>query len=146
MQAPGFSHGVADENKLIETEKKDFIGQYKGETSIKTAEVIDKALGGVLFIDEDYGLSPTHPSDPAHEAIAVLIKAMEDHKGEFIVIFAWYKDEMSVLIQNEVNKILKECYNDSEKILSENKEQVLKLVDYLLEYKEIDEEQFLYQL
>ena len=90
-----FDMGVLHENKLIETEKKDFIGQYKGETSIKTAEVIDKALGGVLFIDEAYGLSPTHPSDPAHEAIAALIKAMEDHKGEFIVIFAGYKDEMS---------------------------------------------------
>ena len=53
---------------------------------------------------------------------------------------------MSVLIQNEINKILKECYNEAEKILSENKEQVLKLVDYLLEHKEINEEQFLSQL
>ena len=52
-------------------------------------------------------------------------------------------NEMSVLVQNEVNKILRECYNEVEKILSENKEQVIKLVDYLLEHKEINEEQFL---
>lgn len=70
----------------------------------------------------------------------------EDYNSDELCQIFDTSSEMSVLIQNEVNKILKECYNDSEKILSENKEQVLKLVDYLLEHKEIDEEQFLSQL
>lgn len=91
-----FDIGVIQENKLIEVERKDLIGQYVGQTAPKTAEVIEKAMGGVLFIDEAYSLASGKGSqhDFGTEAISTLIKAMEDHKGEFVVIFAGYKKEM----------------------------------------------------
>lgn len=90
-----FDLGIVKENKLIEVERKDLVAEYIGQTAIKTDEIIRKAMGGVLFIDEAYTLSPKDDDrDFGAEAIATLIKAMEDHKGEFAVIFAGYKDEM----------------------------------------------------
>ena len=98
-----FDLGVIKENKLVEVEKKDLIAQYIGQTAPKTAEVIDKAMGGVLFIDEAYSLTDGNKNDAnvfGLEAIATLIKAMEDHKGEFVVIFAGYKDEMKIFVES----------------------------------------------
>lgn len=87
--------GVLKENKLIEVDRKDLIAEYIGQTAPKTNEVINKAMGGVLFIDEAYALSPKDGlRDFGQEAIATLVKAMEDRKGEFVVIFAGYKKEM----------------------------------------------------
>ena len=88
-----FDIGVIYENKLVEVERKDLISEYVGRTAPKTNEVIEKAMGGVLFIDEAYTLAEGKDSF-GKEAIATLIKAMEDHKGEFVVIFAGYRDEM----------------------------------------------------
>ena len=90
-----FDMDIIHENKLIEVDRKDLIGQYIGQTAPKTNEVIDRAMGGVLFIDEAYALVPKDSGkDYGHEAIATLIKAMEDHKDDLIVIFAGYKNEM----------------------------------------------------
>ncbi len=89
-----YNAGIIQENKLIEVERKDLIAEYIGQTAPKTTEVIEKALGGVLFIDEAYSLASGTQNDFGAEAISTLIKAMEDHKGEFIVIFAGYKKEM----------------------------------------------------
>lgn len=94
-----FDMGYIHENKLVEVERKDLIGKYIGETAPKTAEVIEKAMGGVLFIDEAYSLSSNSSNDYGSEAIATLIKAMEDHKGEFVVIFAGYKKEMGKFME-----------------------------------------------
>ena len=97
-----FDMGFIHENKLLEVERKDLIASYVGQTAPKTNEVIEKAMGGVLFIDEAYSLTQNSYSanDYGGEAIATLIKAMEDHKGEFIVIFAGYKDEMKNFIES----------------------------------------------
>ena len=86
--------GVVKEDKLIEVERKDLVAQYIGQTAPKTAEVISKAMGGVLFIDEAYSLSAGGGNDFGKEAIATLIKAMEDHSDELVVIFAGYQKEM----------------------------------------------------
>lgn len=87
--------GIIKENKLIEVERKDLVAEHIGQTAIKTAEVIERALDGILFIDEAYTLAPKEiGSDFGLEAIATLIKAMEDHKKDLVVIFAGYKDEM----------------------------------------------------
>ena len=86
--------GVIKENKLIEVERKDLVAEYIGKTATKTAEVIERALDGVLFIDEAYTLIPSSEKDFGAEAIATLIKAMEDHKQDLIVIFAGYEEEM----------------------------------------------------
>lgn len=92
-----FDMGFIYENKLVEVERKDLVAEYIGQTAPKTNDVIEKAMGGVLFIDEAYTLSMmkrNNSTDFGDEAIATLIKAMEDHKGEFIVIFAGYTNEM----------------------------------------------------
>jgi SpoVK/Ycf46/Vps4 family AAA+-type ATPase len=91
-----YSMGVIHENKIIEVETKDLIGEYVGQTAPKTADVIERAMGGVLFIDEAYTLANLKGanSDFGADAIATLIKAMEDHKDGFVVIFAGYKKEM----------------------------------------------------
>lgn len=88
--------GLVSENKLVEVERKDLVASYIGQTAPKTAEVVEKALGGVLFIDEAYTLAQGNKSgnDFGTEAVATLIKAMEDHKDNLIVIFAGYKEEM----------------------------------------------------
>ncbi len=86
--------GVIKSNNFVEVERKDLVAEYIGQTAVKTAEVIDRAMGGVLFIDEAYTLTPQHGTDFGAEAIATLIKAMEDHKDNLIVIFAGYKEEM----------------------------------------------------
>ena len=100
-----FDVGIIKENKLIEVEAKDLIGQYVGHTAPKTAEVINKAMGGVLFIDEAYsitsgGLQTIYGNHFGDECIATLIKAMEDHKGDFVCIFAGYKLEMEKFIDS----------------------------------------------
>jgi len=96
-----FDIGVLSENKLIEVDRKDLIGEYIGQTAPKTMKVIDKAMGGVLFIDEAYSLTPKDKDkDYGQEAIATLIKAMEDSKGKFVVIFAGYKEEMKTFVES----------------------------------------------
>lgn len=90
-----FSIGVIKENKLMEVERKDLVAEYVGQTAVKTAEVIERAMNGVLFVDEAYTLSPKDSTnDFGKEAIATLIKAMEDYKGNLVVIFAGYREEM----------------------------------------------------
>lgn len=91
-----FDLGMIHENKLVEVERKDLVAGYVGQTAQKTSEVIEKSMGGVLFIDEAYTLAQGSKSgnDFGSEAVATLIKAMEVHKGEFVVIFAGYKEEM----------------------------------------------------
>lgn len=93
-----FDLGYIKENKCIEAEAKDLIAAYSGQTPIKTSRVINSAIGGVLFIDEAYSLAQTSGNAGA-EAIATLIKAMEDNKGDLVVIFAGYSKEMQEFIQ-----------------------------------------------
>ncbi|MBQ3292653.1 MAG: AAA family ATPase [Mogibacterium sp.] len=94
-----FNIGLLRKNTVIEVQRKDLIGEYVGHTAIKTQEVIDKAMGGVLFIDEAYALTASGSSnDFGGECVATLIKAMEDHKDDLIVIFAGYVDEMRMFL------------------------------------------------
>jgi SpoVK/Ycf46/Vps4 family AAA+-type ATPase len=81
--------------QLIETDRKDLVGQYVGHTAKQTSDVIDSAMGGVLFIDEAYTLIPEgNPNDFGKEAVDTLLKRMEDDKGKFIVIAAGYPGDM----------------------------------------------------
>jgi stage V sporulation protein K len=84
--------------KFTEASRSDLVAGYVGQTAIKTREVIDRSKPGVLFIDEAYALTPSSGVDFGHEAIATLVKAMEDHRNEFAVIVAGYEDEMSDFI------------------------------------------------
>ena len=91
--------GVLENPDVVEVDRSGLVSNYVGETAIKTAEVIDEAMGGVLFIDEAYSLVTKGGGfDYGHEAIATLIKAMEDHRGEFCVIFAGYRIPMKEML------------------------------------------------
>lgn len=86
--------GVLNKGHLIEVERADLVGEYIGHTALKTRELVKKALGGILFIDEAYSLARGGEKDFGKEAIDTLVKAMEDHKNNFILILAGYSEEM----------------------------------------------------
>ncbi len=93
--------GVISKGQLIEVDRSKLVGGYVGSTAIKTQEVIDKALGGILFIDEAYTLTyGKGESDFGQEAIDTLLKAMEDNRDDFVVIVAGYNDEMNEFIKS----------------------------------------------
>lgn len=87
--------GYVRQGHLVAVTRDDLVGQYIGHTAPKTKEVIKKALGGVLFIDEAYYLyRPENERDYGQEAIEILLQAMENHRDDFVVILAGYKDRM----------------------------------------------------
>lgn len=93
--------GVLSKGQLIEVDRSGLVAGFVGQTAIKTNEVIQKALGGVLFIDEAYALSNhDSPSDFGQEAIEALLKGMEDHRSDLIVIVAGYTDLMGDFINS----------------------------------------------
>ncbi|QAS54524.1 stage V sporulation protein K [Halobacillus litoralis] len=85
---------VLEKGHFIEADRSDLVGEYIGHTAQKTKELIRKALGGVLFIDEAYSLARGGEKDFGKEAIDTLVKCMEDHHDELIIILAGYPDEM----------------------------------------------------
>ncbi len=87
--------GVLQKGHLVEVERADLVGEYIGHTAQKTREQIKRAMGGILFIDEAYSLARGGEKDFGKEAIDVLVKSMEDHKDNLVLILAGYKDEMS---------------------------------------------------
>ena len=91
------------QNKLIEVSAKDLIGQYVGQTAPKTIAVIERALGGVLFIDEAYSLASKPGSSGSsfnEDCIATLIQAMENYRDDLVVIFAGYSKEMDAFLKS----------------------------------------------
>src|SRR5699024_10654136 len=79
--------------------KADLVGEYIGQTAQKTRKLIQKALGGVLFIDEAYALARGGNEDFGREAIDTLVKQMEDYHQEFILILAGYPREMDYFLE-----------------------------------------------
>ena len=94
-----YNLGYIKEDKLLEVSSKDLVAEYVGQTAIKTYGVIERALGGVLFIDEAYALSSKNNSYN-DEAIATLIKAIEDNRDNLVVILAGYTKEMGDFINS----------------------------------------------
>lgn len=91
---------VLSTGHLVEVERADLVGEYIGHTAQKTREHVQKALGGILFIDEAYSLARGGEKDFGKEAIDTLVKAMEDHKNEFVLILAGYPAEMDHFIRS----------------------------------------------
>ena len=87
--------GVLSKGTLTETDRAGLVAGYVGQTALKVKDVVEKAIGGVLFIDEAYTLTSSEASnDFGQEALDTLVKMMEDHRDDLIVIVAGYKDEM----------------------------------------------------
>lgn len=91
--------GVLSRGHLIEVERADLVGEYIGHTALKTRELIKKAIGGILFIDEAYSLARGGEKDFGKEAIDTLVKQMEDNRSQFILILAGYPEEMEQFLR-----------------------------------------------
>lgn len=101
--------GLVSKGHLVEVSAKDLVAGYVGQTGIKTGEVINEALGGVLFIDEAYALVDTNGQGYGQEAIDTILKEMEDHRNDFAVIVAGYSEPMEKFIRS--NPGLKSRFN-----------------------------------
>jgi probable Rubsico expression protein CbbX len=93
--------GYVRKGHLIAVTRDDLVGQYIGHTAPKTREVLKRAMGGVLFIDEAYYLyRPENERDYGQEAIEILLQVMENQRDDLVVIFAGYKDRMDTFFRS----------------------------------------------
>jgi SpoVK/Ycf46/Vps4 family AAA+-type ATPase len=95
-----YGYGILKFDKLTETDRSGLVAGYVGQTAIKTDEVVQKALDGVLFIDEAYSLQTGGEHDLGHEAIDTLLKRMEDARSRLVVIVAGYTEPMAKFIRS----------------------------------------------
>lgn len=92
--------GILKKGHLVETDRSGLVAEYVGQTAVKTNKIIDSALDGVLFIDEAYSLAEGGRGDFGHEAIATLLKRMEDDRDRLVVVLAGYSANMKGFIDS----------------------------------------------
>ena len=95
-----YQMGILPQGQLVETDRSALVAGYLGQTAIKTQKVIQEAMGGVLFIDEAYSLAGDDQDSYGKEAIETILKAMEDHRDELVVIVAGYTELMHKFIES----------------------------------------------
>lgn len=91
--------GLLQTDNLVETSRSELVAEFIGQTAVKTRDVFNSALGGVLFIDEAYSLASNRPEDYGREAIDTLVKLMEDHRDDVVVIVAGYPERMDEFLR-----------------------------------------------
>ena len=94
------SLGILSKGQLVEVDRSGLVAGYVGQTAIKTRKVIEKAMGGVLFIDEAYALNGKSENDFGQEAIDTILKAMEDNRDDLVVIVAGYTELMDDFVHS----------------------------------------------
>lgn len=107
--------GLLSKGTLVETDRSGLVAGYVGQTALKVRDVVHKALGGVLFIDEAYSLASDTQNDFGDEAIETLVKLMEDHRDDLVVIVAGYTEDMKKFLkrnQGLVSRFNKYFYFD----------------------------------
>ena len=119
--------GVLSKGQLIEVDRSGLVAGYVGQTATKTAEKLEEAYGGILFIDEAYTLASGQANDFGQEAIDTILKAMEDHRDNLIVIVAGYPDLMERFINS--NPGLKSRFNKYIHFPDYNKEELIQIFD-----------------
>jgi hypothetical protein len=92
--------GLLSVGKCVEIDRSALIGQYLGQTTTKTAEILSNSLGSVLFVDEAYSLTDGDASEYGDEAISVILKFMEDNRDDFVVIVAGYTEKMEEFLSS----------------------------------------------
>ena len=132
--------GVLENGQLVEVSRSDLVGKYVGHTAPLTMSVVNSALGGVLFIDEAYSLYRGKDDSFGLEAIDTLVKAMEDHRDDLIVILAGYKKEMESFL--DANSGLKSRFANIINFPDYTGEQMLQIAQNIAMGKDyvIDEE------
>lgn len=98
--------GILSEGNLVETDRSGLVAGYVGQTALKVHEVVEQAIGGILFIDEAYSLAnPEIQNDFGTEAVDTLVKLMEDHRDNLVIIVAGYTDEMQNFLKSNTGLI-----------------------------------------
>jgi SpoVK/Ycf46/Vps4 family AAA+-type ATPase len=92
--------GVVEHGHLVETDRAGLVAGYVGQTAMKVDEVVRQALGGILLVDEAYALARGGERDFGTEAIDALVKRMEDHRDDLVVIVAGYPEEMATFVDS----------------------------------------------
>ena len=127
--------GILSANNVIEVSRHDLVGEFVGHTAPKTQKVFEKALGGILFIDEAYSLFK-EGNDFGAEAVETLLKLMEDNRERIIVIFAGYPKEMEILLSS--NPGLRSRFSKTLNFDDYNKEELFQIFTNMIsEYHNI---------
>ena len=92
--------GILTHGEMTETDRSGLVAGYVGQTALKVKEVVEKAVGGILFIDEAYALASDGKNDFGREAIDTLVKLMEDHRDNLVIIVAGYTEEMKQFLKS----------------------------------------------
>lgn len=98
--------GILSEGNLVETDRSGLVAGYVGQTALKVHEIVEQAIGGILFIDEAYSLAnPEIQNDFGTEAVDTLVKLMEDHRDNLVIIVAGYTEEMQSFLKSNTGLI-----------------------------------------
>jgi SpoVK/Ycf46/Vps4 family AAA+-type ATPase len=127
--------GIIERGHLVEVDRQGLVAGFVGQTAIKTTEAIDKAEGGVLFIDEAYALSAGGENDFGKEAIETLLKQMEDRRGRLVVIVAGYTDNMNTFL--EMNPGLKSRFDRNLEFRDYSPEQLYSIAQSMLQVENL---------